>query len=414
MRLDKNYIIYLFCLLPFLEMPRISYYTQINNVFLMFKCLSALVVGLYCISYFFLNRKLPISKLGICFILYEAVIVSSTFIHHGELVSSISDGLALLIPVLLFDIFIEKISIKKLFLPIIITYFIYVLITLVQEEILNLPVEYYNNGTNYSLIYDEHGFIFAMGHMKRFIFFILPMLTFSIMIAQRKKTSHTVMLLIMFIISFRVLYNTWAVSAMIVVLLLFALYILYKSRYAKKILNFFNFNKFFCVYLLLNFGLISGAILEMLSPILAIFGKTTTLSGRTFLWELGLYLIKQSPVIGYGLNSVALMESLWGLSHFHNLLLNITYTGGLILLFIFIYINVITGKKIVKAKVSNYSMVISIGLYSALILALTDTPDYNMIYAFYVIGYHIDKIYKNEAERQNKQLIDYFKQRSGR
>lgn len=398
MRVKKNYLFFLFCLLPFLEMPRISLFSSINNVFLLLKLASTAGIALYCIESFVLTRKIPFSKVGLCVIIYELCIVLSTFLHKGELMSAISDGLALLVPVLLFDIFIKRFGLRQLLIPIIVVYCGYALITFFQELWLGLPIEYYNNNQNYKLIIDEYGFIFALGHMKRFIFFLMPMIIFGILIADPKKNTHKIGIIFLILLSFGVLLQTWAVSAMIVVLLIIILYIIYNSHYSKKFFKLINYKRFFIFYIILNVLLVSGTLLSMLEPILTMLGKTTTLSGRTIIWEIGIKMISRSSFIGYGVNSEYLKSNLDGLSHFHNLLLNITYTGGIAALFIFILINYFVGKKLINHSENKFANAISIGLYANFILALTDTPDYNMAFVFFVIAYHVDHIYINKSE----------------
>lgn len=65
--------------------------------------MAAAIVGLGVIA----RRKL--SKLDCLLIAYSAIIVISTYINDGEVIATISDGLAILVPIFLIENNVKKI-----------------------------------------------------------------------------------------------------------------------------------------------------------------------------------------------------------------------------------------------------------------------------------------------------------------
>lgn len=84
-----------------------------------------------------------------------------------------------------------------------------------------------------------------------------------------------------------------------------------------------------------------------------LLGKDATFTGRVIIWKALLTLIKEKPLMGYGLRSVSENIQMTGVSYYlnaHNQVLELLYTGGFILFATFIIILVLCFLKNNKKK----------------------------------------------------------------
>ncbi len=90
-------------------------------------------------------------------------------------------------------------------------------------------------------------------------------------------------------------------------------------------------------------GVIGALQIGAVDAVLGVFGKDSTLTGRTYLWQQGIEAVRQNPVLGVGYQGYwvpgfADAERLWddffitGRSgfHFHNTFIEVTVETGLI------------------------------------------------------------------------------------
>lgn len=386
LKIKKNYALYLFCLFPFLEMPRFGYIPYINQLFLLWKLLAAMIVGIKI----FIRGKF--NKLEWLLIFYSTVIVISTFINNGELSEAISDGLAILVPIFLIEYNVKKYCVGQLLMPFIVLITLYATATAVQ--LVRVPFHiFWIHGLrdNYTYLYtDSYGPIFALGEPKRFVFMLLPLVVYTFIYAYsiNKRIKRVVIIGYVCAVSMFCLIYSWSVSAMLAMFCLMSYYLLYERKITAKIFKFFNAKFAFIGFLIINYLFIWTNFLEVMGGFVLLFGKTTNLSGRTYVWQKALEYIKERPLIGWGINKVETAARFWDLAHMHNLLVNCAYIGGLLLLLCIIYILYILQKRLSMPMEKNSIVYMLNAAYIGfLILALTDTPDNNMLYILFPFMY---------------------------
>lgn len=385
MKIKKSYLIYLLCLFPFLEMPRWGYVPEINRLFLVAKLLSAT----YILAKVILSNLL--NKLDILFIVYSTVLVISTIINRGEVVEAVSNGVAIIAPMLLVEYYMNKISISQLLKPFVYIQMIYTLITGIQ--LLRVPFHIFRvhglRSMYTSLDHDKYGYIYALGEPKRFVFVLLPMLMFALLIWRKQSINSQVKLGFCFCCSIFVVTYSWGVSAMLS-LLGVVLYLFFVDKFIifKKYIDIW---KIWIGYLISNALLVGTNILVGMRWFAALFGKSSNLSGRTYIWAKAISYIKDSFLYGYGIDGVVVRGRFDNLAHVHNLLLNILYQGGIVLFIIFTYICFIVFQKLYQYRERNAAVIITGALLGYFVLALTDTTDSNMLFLIFVLGYSIDK-----------------------
>lgn len=158
---------------------------------------------------------------------------------------------------------------------------------------------------------------------------------------------------------------------------------------------------------LVDIAIVVFRIQERLGGIIStLFGKDTTLTGRTGLWDQALELMRINPWFGKG-NSYALNQYGWLTMHFwnsrtqtlddvyfvsHNQFLEIMVNGGLICLIPFIGIFYWMIRSAQRIENSKYKMTIGAALIAYFIAMITDliTP-YEPVYLFIIVASYIHK-----------------------
>lgn len=397
MKMKKSYFVYLLCILPFLEMPRWGYVPEVNRLFLVAKMISAV----YVISIVVINNSF--NRLDIAFIAYCLIGILSTVINKGQVMDAISESLAILIPLFLMEFYMNRLTLAQLLKPFVYIQGIYMMITAVQ--LLRVPFHvFYVHGlrASYSsLDHDRYGYIYSLGEPKRFVFILLPMLMFALLLWSKQSFNSYLKICFFCCCSLFVVIYSWGASA---ILALFGA-IVYWWINEKYIIikKFIDIWKIWIGFLIMNVVLISTNFLFEMSWFASLFGKSSTLSGRTYIWAKALIYIKSSILYGNGINRPLMKERFWDLVHVHNLLLNILYQGGIIQLLIFNYICYLTVKKLYQFKEKRTATIIVGALLGFFILALTDTTDNNMLFLILVFGYSVDKETFNKSKVRKKE-----------
>ena len=397
MKIKKNYVLYLFCLLPFLEMPRFGYIPGINRLFLLWKLAVAVIVSIEVLT----RRKL--SRLDWLLIIYSTIIVISTYINDGEVIATISDGLAILVPVLLIEHNTPKCTVTQLIAPFIILFTLYATITAVQ--LIRVPFHiFFIHGLrdDYTHLYiDSYGPVFALGEAKRFVFILLPLVVYTFIYGETAKGDIIKKVIVGYVcaVSLFCLIYSWSVSAMLAMFCVMIYYLLYGRKIITKMFKAVNAKFAFVVFLIINYLLVRTNFLDATIGFVALFGKATTLSGRTYVWARALEYIKERPLIGWGVNDAETASCFWNLVHMHNLLVNCAYIGGVLLLACIVYILYMLQKRLSEQREpTRLTYVFNAAYIGFLILSLTDTPDNNMLYVLFMFIYVSNDFLKNNRK----------------
>lgn len=135
-----------------------------------------------------------------------------------------------------------------------------------------------------------------------------------------------------------------------------------------KLKRLFNLRNMILVILAANIGILLFDIQTQLGQIIfALLNKDVTFTGRTRIWELSMYQILQSPIIGYGFSDgtyrLTQMQNLMrGAFNCHNEYLEILWEGGVVLLFIFVASVLFMIKKTNETKELRTTQIITLGI----------------------------------------------------
>lgn len=324
----------LFCIL---KPTGIEYFnTFLGNVLSFFKFTFAVLIFFIYIDYLFKRRKLPSEFLNLVLLMF----VTNLFV-------TIYNEQSIINLVLYFQPILSIISLSEMYIirndSINITYLTtlknvfltYVVLNFIS--IIAFPTGY---GTSH---------LFLLGGKNMLILYILPALFLVNIIYfitnKFKKTDFILIIPLMLLTMFEAHSATSTVAIFIYCLCMFFYYIKL-TRY--MIVNFFrqiSGKLFFLVFILTSYLIIVKHIQNSFSFIIEnVLEKQITFTGRTYIWDQVIYMIKSNP-FGYGWNAlVTNVQTIlsWGemyqeVGHAHNFILNFWYKGGIFVEFLYLY-----------------------------------------------------------------------------
>lgn len=360
MYIDYNSLVWIIIFFLLLKPSFITNYPSINRLFNMGQIISWGIVILLII------KKRKINKITLLIGLYELVILVSTIINNGDKYTQFVISMSGFCVTLFIDYMLSKNVLKCLnVILIVLEFWIYInFIT-----VLKYPHGFYNLES-----WDiwQRGY-WVFGHANSAIVFIIPAICVSILYSycknmEWKRFSRTWILITICIIT---LIKTWSVTSIIglsIVMLILFYSIFNKNIFGISIKSGIIFNSIFFVLIVIL------RIQNYLSWLIEdIFNRSLTFTGRTIIWDNVLRKIDSKWFLGYGnIDTKILKQTISGSSP-HNEYLNIVFQGGIILMFVFIYLMIFIGKKIDKNKSNKCAQIVLACIWSFLIQFQTET-----------------------------------------
>lgn len=170
--------------------------------------------------------------------------------------------------------------------------------------------------------------------------------------------------------------------------------------------NIFNIKSYLALYIILFYTVIVYNIQERFADLLYRFlGKDVTFSGRIQLWNTGVEMIKNRPLIGYGMSdsSNIILSPISGryLSA-HNQFIQLMIEGGFVSMFAFGSIAYLTFKKLYEFKKSEASKILSIGIFAIALVLFSEAMGFFYIFILFAFAYNIDKIVNTSANERRQ------------
>lgn len=309
------------------------------------------------------NRSLSITS--ICFILFQFCFLWATILNtnYGEISSALYIFCNNFSIVILSEYFIKKDS-KSFIKNLLIIYIPLILLNFISMYM------YYPLGM-YTDILGDHNYYF-LEHDNGSFFYTLAViyLSFCYNISNRKSLFLPYFLLI---VSFLTYYYIFSATAFICLGIIILLLILYRNKLLNKLISS---NLFYIIFIISLLVLLSfcqpNSKINVFANILKNLGKDATLSGRTSIWLSAINFIKYNLFFGYGQEYLNIRLLKFGVSHVHNILLQIVYNGGLISLVLYILYFKKINKNINKCKNFKLVYVSKIFIYMYFVASLFD------------------------------------------
>lgn len=219
--------------------------------------------------------------------------------------------------------------------------------------------------TLYTQVANPHYFLAIDNGMLKAL---CPLLVLALYyVFEDKKVSRNFFAFVAIVIIGLTLYLIKTSTGLLVYIIAILLY-LFSHMIRKKIPSFL-FLTIYAVFMITV--VISGVKLQIVESITSLFGKSSTFTGRTVLWQCAIQLIEYSPLIGYGYGQATI--NVWGGEYSsHNLLLELSLHGGIILSGFFIVVIYLAFKHVKKLETRTQNIVI-IGIITLLLNGMMES-----------------------------------------
>lgn len=356
-----EYILYLFLIIPFFKIP---YLVQIIPALDLVYKIWQIIAGIIIVYVLVINSKY--SKVINSIIFYLLILLFSSLINGINLLETILLSIQILFMCFIFDYGIRKNSQKFLG---VLEVFLFVLIVINLATIILYPNGMYVNADGYASNW-------FLGYKNSHILYILPMLMFSLLKNYSKNKKIDLKNCVYIVIS---LISTILVknSTAIVGLSLICLLLLFKPFLEK--IRILNLKNYFIIYIIVFLGIVIFRVHNVLEFLIVdILDKDLTFTGRTYIWDSVIEIIKDKPILGYG-NCVYKFSQY--ISTTHNTILDILFKTGLLGLVAYIIIIKNTIKNFGESLNNNLKYVFLVITIALTIMMLTEA--YGLVYYIY-------------------------------
>lgn len=319
--------------------------------------------------------------------LYYAILLFATLLNEGEVKTVVIQAASFITLCLLVCLTINK-QCKDLLTCIRIILEVYVYINLIV--ILLFP-----DGAYSMEIFDEYYFL---GYKNQMINFMLPALGISLIhhdLYHKKEFSSQVRIVLLLVacLASAVLADS---SGSTVLMGLMVLFVLLKDVLPK---NVFNARFYLVLNIVMFFCLVVFQMQYIFSDFITALGRDLTLTGRTYIWEKTWSFVEQSPLIGHGVVdynqrvSEYLALGSWGPNaaaglHAHDRFLETLYRGGILLLFVYLLMLVISTHRMYVERNNSTISILAFLVFVYLTGMLTEFYEYSpFFFVFLYMGF---------------------------
>lgn len=381
MKFLKNKWITLVLLIPLFE-P--GYLASIQNIHTIYKDARIIVALIITCFYIFHKKK---SLFITIVLLYSLATLLSTIINHGDMSEWFSSVSYIITICMIVEIAVTDNALIILqalyYLLAILTYINFILLLM------------YPNGMFITSLFHDSGHFLANKNGLGGIF--IPEVAIAVIYSTARFERITLSVKLLILTCFISLVIVWSGTSLIgmAIGLVYLLFI-----YRKNISKYISFKSLMLIYILLFIGIVLLRMQDSLSFIIEeILHKDITLTGRTIIWDHAFIMIKNSFLLGYGFAEKLLYVPYGELLYTgHNQFIQNMLKGGILATTLFVLTILISGFRLVKYKKNDYASIISVFIFSYLVMMLTD--DYGnalLFFALLTMGYHLPEILKQIA-----------------
>ena len=370
--IKSNYIM-LFLLIPFFKPICFQYYSTLQgleNLFVGWKILSAAVCFVFVVSYMWSYSRLP--KLVAFVSLFEICIVVSTLINRGDLMRALIDMVSIVsyTALLILGIKYNGSGIVHLLSRLLGVLLLINLLSVVLFPT-GLPADLYTNPENplYFMVIDNGSALF--------LFFSIAIFAIDGLISQGAVRLGGKILILCAILNGVLVKSATAIFT--VALICIALLFILKSDFSKHqnpAILFLVYIGVFIYLITMQDNIVSEFILKN------IFNRSANFTGRYFLWESAINMIKTQPWFGYGRSAQDYISAWGGYFSSHNYVLETLLQGGIVSLGFFILNVIFAIKKSLYTRHLKITAVLVFGLVTVLIAALMEAA----VHSVYIFG----------------------------
>lgn len=315
------------------------------------------------ISIFIIIKTSKISKSTILYILFQGSILFSTVLNsnYGDLSSSIYLFINNCSFFILFDYFLKRYNYKT------VKYLLWIYGTLQIINIITMFL-YYPNGMYIDALNDSN--YYFLEHDNGSFFFALPIILLSFIYSYNKHGKISFLTYCFLFINIIGYLYVWSTMAFCCLMLIFLVALFANNKFINKMITS---KKIWILLICFVVGIVFFNIQDYFSILVKnVFNKDLTLSGRTLIWQKAIGYIKDKILFGYGqeMSNVRMMR--FGISHVHNIFLQLLYNGGIVSLFIYILLYLKMFKSIKKNSNKHILLILNLFLIIYFIASIFD------------------------------------------
>lgn len=391
-----------------LEPAAFQHYRIVDNFFTVAQIL--MLILLLFFSFGRISKKeLSLKKVCLLMIIYYMYFILNTYANDGRVRHLTIQGIQFIGFVLYLDLVLKD-NPKELFrsginlLTVVIA--INCLLTLILKNGLYETIYYTNN--------------YLLGYDNQNINFILPTLVLVLLKNEcyKKCKMH---IIVTYAIAWITAVRIWSGMTLVVTALMTTVAIFCfhgnKGFFIRRILTgkIFNFWNLLIVDIIANIALVFFRLQYYFEFfIVHVLHRSLTLTGRTIIWDKTFYFIRQRPWLGYGREHYDFRALKYGKHetsptglHAHNRFLETIYSGGIIMLILFLGIMFYAAKCLYRVRNTTFAKILSFGIFIYLIGMLTEYYDYCIfLWGFLVIAENAENILlKMKAESTAPEVV---------
>lgn len=274
-------------------------------------------------------------------------------------------------------------------------YALYVMIMINFATIIIFPTGMYSGS------YNNNWFL---GYDNTHIFWFVSAIAMGVV---KKKLIHNnnfqsiLFVLLLLIISYSVLF-CFSANSVIGYIIIIIYLLFFKFLKNKKYLNSKNY---FIVTFLTFFSIVIFRVQNVFSwLIVGILKKDLTFTNRTTVWDNAIKWIIKKPLLGSGIESNEIVISKLNGVHFvhaHDTYLDVLYKGGILSMIPFLLLIFFASKKLYEYKDYNVIKVLSIILFSCLIMMIFESREFSFgLYIILVLAFNCDILIKSGEKNE--------------
>lgn len=386
-KFNRQQIFILFLLIPIFKPAGLSYYSNLDLCFKLWKICS-LCIMLFFVIYSIKRIQLDIYLKGIINLgFFWLIYLINCLRFHASYGDILNNAVTSIVLLLFFRyIFIWK-QWKILFdcLDVIFTSWIFFqVVSLVYIKDGRLLFEPLEDGFTYFLGMDNYS-AFATLLMIGILFYID-----CVRFKEIKFSKKNLILLAMLIFGYLYVRSITAILAFVLLASM-----VFLKKYWKIILQFITVKRTFFLTAILLFLVVAFNVQNLIAGFLssALLGKGSyglTLNSRTIIWSQAIDMISCRPFFGYGALTEAQISAhaLYGASHTHNIFMELLFRTGIIGTFLYLNFIFLSLKSKWKGIFESERSILSITLIAYIILSFMDFyPTMQYIYCFIGLVY---------------------------
>lgn len=227
---------------------------------------------------------------------------------------------------------------------------------------------------------------YFLGYDNSHSLFIIPLLGLGMVYAHHAGWGVWRKLAVLAVFSVSI-YMTWSASAVVGVTVFLLLAAAYEMGFRLRVCNV---AVYFAVFLALFFGIVVFRAQRVLAYVIEdILGKDLTFTGRTDLWDASIELIRQRPVLGYGLIPRDLMTELVGSVNCHDLVFQVLADAGFVGLAVYGTMMGLLVKPLMAEREHYVGYYLAASLFALLLVFTMESPVYPLPhYTICILSYH--------------------------